>query len=1340
MPAFLPHPLLIEFTFAETASPAGAGLNPDARELAVWLGELTVREVGDEAILARLRWEEGAWRGGDVLYGLADDHWTVGRRAAVLLRLERPPRGPLTLQMEHGVFQGLGTAAAELKINARACGTVTFAGGSVEVPVPDTLLFPHGPRSSSNVSRQVDGTPRVSVVVTTAGRDDLVYACVAALAGGVRASAYEIIVANNGGPLQGLSALVEAGLDLRLVELGRRRSYAEANNCAIDLARGDYVLLLNDDAFVQPGAVDALVQALDADEAVGAACPSLLFPGGVIQELGASLGPEAAAAHRGRGGAEADLQAIALDPVCDTASAACLMVRRADLIRLGGFDPAFDPAYWEDVDLCLRLRGLGKTIRWVREAVVLHLESASTDCAHAPFDKDAALALNRLTFLSRWSEWLGSDEVARGQVLNGAPSPPREADHLDVALSGHEAPVRIRAARLDAQTLAIAAALSRSRSVVVETPEVESVVQHGPWLAALGARVANVALRTPLDARPAAGDAAVLVLSTAEACESEPTAEHPGLIMGWVETPQGARPFELSAPLVLQGVRTASPWSKRPRRVVFLGSLRACRHGLDPRAAANAFLTFQAQDRAEWTFAAAGPIGLGDDLAEPDRLWRSLGDPHARVLANPPRTALSALLAQAAIVVLATERWGGGGEVAEGIDWVAEAAAAGATVVVPAQSDLAAACDALDCGLTFDTPEEFVEALHLAADGVRAPDAATRARIRKARGWTTFQRALEQSVEGRAAKPRPPRRASVPPSRGAAVVVLGAHRSGTSALTRVLAICGAALPAGLMSPQSDNPTGHWEPLKVTRLNDRILAALGTRWDDVFVGSALADQATLLERWLTPARRTLRETYPANGLIVLKDPRITVLAPLWREALRLEGWTPRFVLTRRLPQEVAASLSARSGMPREQGLLLWAAYMLAGEASLREGAGAVVDYADLLSDPVGAVSKLVATLDLPDVDPARAGGGIEAFLTHELRHHRGGRELPPAFAPVETLYAALAEQPLSQPAQQRIQGVRAWFETLAELFRPVLDATRQAADGDPESEARGRLADAQRPFKLVMTLLVRDEEDILRQHLDFHIAQGVDFFIITDNASVDGTARIVDDYVRAGVAERIWEPQDDYSQARWVTRMARRASTAHAADWVINSDADEFWRPREGRLRDELSRVAPDCEALEVQRYNHLPVAGMQSRGLASMTFREQRSFNALGQPLQPKVCHRAFPDVEVSQGNHFVSRRGEVLDAQPCASISISHFPVRDYASFERKIVNGGAAYGRNTELDPAIGAVWRRLYEVWRQGELRAWYGDQLIDEEQLAQRLANGALVEDDFLRRALKSGGRT
>src|SRR5213592_4254980 len=99
------------------------------------------------------------------------------------------------------------------------------------------------------------------------------------------------------------------------------------------------------------------------------------------------------------------------------------------------------------------------------------------------------------------------------------------------------------------------------------------------------------------------------------------------------------------------------------------------------------------------------------------------------------------------------------------------------------------------------------------------------------------------------------------------------------------------------------------------------------------------------------------------------------------------------------------------------------------------------------------------------------------------------------------------------------------------------------------------------MRLVMTLLVRNEADIVDAHLAFHLHAGVDFVIATDTGSDDGTIEILESYAREGLLHVIHDSDPEFLQTEVVTQMARLAATGFAADWVINSDADEFWCPR-----------------------------------------------------------------------------------------------------------------------------------------------------------------------------------
>jgi Glycosyl transferase family 2 len=277
------------------------------------------------------------------------------------------------------------------------------------------------------------------------------------------------------------------------------------------------------------------------------------------------------------------------------------------------------------------------------------------------------------------------------------------------------------------------------------------------------------------------------------------------------------------------------------------------------------------------------------------------------------------------------------------------------------------------------------------------------------------------------------------------------------------------------------------------------------------------------------------------------------------------------------------------------------------------------------------------------------------------------------------------------------------------------------------------------MRVVMTLLVRDEADIVRAVVEHHLAVGVDMIVATDNGSIDGTRETLDEYARGGRVRVVDEPGDDYSQWVWVTRMARLAAVDHGADWVLHADADEFWCPEQpaGGLKTALAAVPEDCNVAIVGRRNFPPTAHEHGPFFERLVIRDECSVNALGKPLAGKVCHRADPDVWIAQGNHEI----HCEDLHPWTGtmpVTILHFPVRTYAQFERKIVLGGRAYGRNPSLTPWIGAGWRRLYERYLAGDLRTYYDHQIPTARDLAAGLASGRYVVDRRLQRFCRKAG--
>lgn len=225
-------------------------------------------------------------------------------------------------------------------------------------------------------------------------------------------------------------------------------------------------------------------------------------------------------------------------------------------------------------------------------------------------------------------------------------------------------------------------------------------------------------------------------------------------------------------------------------------------------------------------------------------------------------------------------------------------------------------------------------------------------------------------------------------SRPPVVLVLGMHRSGTSALAGTFSQLGLSLGDELMPATEDaNPKGYFEHMRVVEAHDRLLAAFGMDW---------ADPRALPESWMRhPAAVQARATLKALLLqlledgrtVVVKDPRLCRFVPLWRELLGELGAPAHFAFIARHPVEVAASLRRRDGMSEYRAGLLSLAYQLEAEQATRGASRVFMTYEALMADWRGQVARCRQAFG-EDVLPveARNAAAVDGFLDAQLRNH------------------------------------------------------------------------------------------------------------------------------------------------------------------------------------------------------------------------------------------------------------------------------------------------------------------------------------------------------------------
>ncbi len=273
-----------------------------------------------------------------------------------------------------------------------------------------------------------------------------------------------------------------------------------------------------------------------------------------------------------------------------------------------------------------------------------------------------------------------------------------------------------------------------------------------------------------------------------------------------------------------------------------------------------------------------------------------------------------------------------------------------------------------------------------------------------------------------------------------ALIVLGMHRSGTSALAGVVGHLGAALPQDLMAGTEMNAKGFFESNRIMKLNDSLLDAAGTTWWDPrrFPDDWLDSDAA--EPFLAEAVDTLALDYGEAPVFVMKDPRVCRLMPFWRKALTRFGARPLVIHTHRPPLDVAPSLTRWTGYDAEYGLLLWERHILDAEAESRDLPRAFTCYESLLTDWRSEMVRIAQVLDLAwPCPPETVQSVVDDFLSRDLQHfqdrdrNRPADDLPPLLTQTLDIMDRWARDGEAREDHATLDEMRAAMDQVGPLY-------------------------------------------------------------------------------------------------------------------------------------------------------------------------------------------------------------------------------------------------------------------------------------------------------------------
>ncbi len=264
------------------------------------------------------------------------------------------------------------------------------------------------------------------------------------------------------------------------------------------------------------------------------------------------------------------------------------------------------------------------------------------------------------------------------------------------------------------------------------------------------------------------------------------------------------------------------------------------------------------------------------------------------------------------------------------------------------------------------------------------------------------------------------------------------------------------------------------------------------------------------------------------------------------------------------------------------------------------------------------------------------------------------------------------------------------------------------------------------MKLVMTILVKNEADIIETNIRFHADQGVDSFLVMDNASDDNTPDILEKLSKDFDVHVVHNPSTDYQQEKWMTELAIKARKELGADLVISNDADEFWSAANSTsLKDALDSKD---SVVTVPRYNFIqsreamnaddPFWQCMNKVVSPIVYSRDDQLHRMGlaMPLvkiSPKVIVNPKGLIKIKGGNHRAKHLRRWADRNT-DKIEVHHYPIRNYQQFEKNIKNRK----RLLESDPdtRMGVHYKRWVDLLNQNQLASEFDDMSLSVGEIA------------------------